>query len=85
MWEAARRIGFNTSVRRDQRTFHVQTEISGKEAPTIRTTVHEGGLVVHVHRQPCPESPRGIDELEALAREQHEQCLGRLARAEIAQ
>ena len=80
---AVRRIGFNESVERDGRSFHVQTEIHARNGIVIRTTVHEGGTVVHVDNQPVATSEDVLELLETLAEAQHDGCVERLKRAVI--
>jgi hypothetical protein len=75
---AVRRIGFNESVERDGRSFHVQTEVHARNGIVIRTTVHEGGTVVHTDTQPV-----AISEGETLAEAQHDGCVDRLRRAVV--
>ncbi len=79
----ARRIGFNESVDRDGRSFHVQTEVYARDGLVIRTTVHEGGTVLHTDRQTVAASDDVLDYLEELAQAQHDGCVERVRRAVI--
>ena len=67
----ARSIGFNESVSLDGRVVHVQTEVLGHEKPVIRTTILEGGLVLHVENHGCPTEPLQLEQLRQRVEQQH--------------
>jgi hypothetical protein len=75
-------VGFNTDVRVDGRSFHVQTEDRGPHHGKIDTAVYVGGRVVHKHSTSYSEFDAGIEPSETVRRvrveEQHRQIIDAL-------
>ncbi len=67
--------GFNTDVRHDDRTFHVQTEDRGADNPIIETLIYEGGRILDARRRDYrDEAGDGLDadRLSTLLERQHQ-------------
>lgn len=67
--------GFNTDVRHDDRTFHVQTEDRGADNPIIETLIYEGGRILDARRRPYgDEAGKVMDQqrLSTLLERQHQ-------------
>ena len=66
--------GFNTNVKHQGRTFHVQTEDSGHANPKIITLLYEGGVIL-TSKKNSYEDKVSADNLEdvvkGLMEEQH--------------
>jgi hypothetical protein len=75
-------VGFNTDVRVDGRSFHVQTEDRGPHHGKIDTAVYVGGRVVHKHSTSYSEFDAGVEPSEAIRRvrveEQHRHIIDAL-------
>jgi hypothetical protein len=75
-------VGFNTDVRVDGRSFHVQTEDRGPHHGKIDTAVYVGGRVVHKHSTSYSEFDAGVEPTEAARRvrveEQHRHIIDAL-------
>jgi hypothetical protein len=67
--------GFNTDVRHDERTFHVQTEDRGDENPIIETLIYEGGRILDARRRDYADlAGNGLtrERLSELIERQHQ-------------
>lgn len=68
-------VGFNTDVRVNGRSYHVQTEDRGFHHAKIDTAVYVGGRVVHKHSTSYTELDGALEASEAVRRvrveEQH--------------
>jgi ribosomal protein L12E/L44/L45/RPP1/RPP2 len=60
--------GFNTNIRYRGRTFHVQTEDSGKARPKVVTLLYEGGVILTAKKSSYEEHLES-DDLESVVRE----------------
>ena len=78
--------GFNTNVRYKGRTFHVQTEDSGKANQHIHTLLYEGGVILyskkHSYQDEFPDETREA-EVRTLMEEQHRGVLQSLKSGEL--
>ena len=78
--------GFNTNVRYKGRTFHVQTEDSGKANPLIHTLLYEGGVILyskkHSYREEFPDDTREA-EVRTLMEQQHRGVLQSLKSGDL--
>ena len=63
--------GFNTNVRHRGRTFHVQTEDSGRKRPKIITLLYEGGVIL-LSKKRSYEEHVDADNLQEVVREMME-------------
>jgi hypothetical protein len=74
-------VGFNSEAAFGGRIFHVQTEVINRSDLTIRTTVHEGGVV----RSSISVSAEttAVDTLTEQARKQHETVVAGVRRGEV--
>ena len=70
--------GFNTNVRYRGRTFHVQTEDSGRKRPKIITLLYEGGVILFSKKTSYAEHV-DADNVQEVVRElmesQHREML----------
>ena len=70
--------GFNTNVRHRDRTFHVQTEDSGRKRPKIITLLYEGGVILFSKKTSYAEHV-DADNVQEVVRElmesQHREML----------
>lgn len=60
--------GFNTNVRYQGRTFHVQTEDSGHANPKIVTLLYEGGTIL-TSKKSSYEDKVSAENLESVVKE----------------
>ena len=78
--------GFNTNARYKGRTFHVQTEDSGKANPLIHTLLYEGGVILYSKKRSYAneftEETREA-EVRSLMEEQHRAVLHGLKSGEL--
>ena len=63
--------GFNTNIRHEGRTFHVQTEDSGHANPKIITLLYEGGVILTSEKSSYEDRVEAAD-LESIVRERME-------------
>jgi hypothetical protein len=63
--------GFNTNVKYQGRTFHVQTEDSGPSRRNIMTLVYEGGSILASRKQKYEAGQAGTDAVRTRMEEQH--------------
>ena len=78
--------GFNTNVRHGGRTFHVQTEDSGRDHPHVISHLYFGGTILATEKRDYAEHVDTAD-LQSVVRglmdEQHRAILERLAGGEF--
>jgi hypothetical protein len=71
-----RKIGFNETIVVKGRAYHVQTEVSVRGAPTIRSSIYEGGTLRHVENRACPLARADI--VRSVAEAHHRSLVDRL-------
>ena len=76
-------MGHNSEVEHADRRFQVQTEVVGRRAINIRTTVVAGGLVLLCESQPCPVEGTDTSAARALVAALHRSVVGRVKRGEF--
>jgi hypothetical protein len=78
--------GFNTNVRHGGRTFHVQTEDSGRNSPRVISHLYRGGTILASEKRDYADL-LGSSNLTTLVRrlmeEQHQSMLRRLKGGEF--
>lgn len=81
--EQIRSVGFNTRIVHGERTFDVQTEVMGRSAMTVRTTVIEGGVVRLLDSQPFAANAGDLGSARERVAQCHELVVRRVRRGEI--
>ena len=72
--------GFNTNIRHEGRTFHVQTEDSGHANPKIITLLYEGGVIL-TSKKSSYEDKVSAENLESVVKESMEEQHGEMVQA----
>ena len=81
--EEVRCLGFNTDVEHDATTFHVQTEIIGRDELKVKTSVLLGGVVRFYDTRPCPTHKSNLQDLRELIEALHLLVVERVRQGEI--
>ncbi|MBN2496121.1 MAG: hypothetical protein JXR96_16120 [Deltaproteobacteria bacterium] len=69
--EDVRNLGCYDYVKRGERAFHIQTEITGGERMEIRTTVMEGGRILDAKIRPYQDREDDIKKTKDIIAAQH--------------
>ena len=71
--------GFNTDVRYNGVTYHVQTEDKGPQNPLIETLIYKGGEILGSRRLPYSDVIKSHDDEAAIAKLMEDQHKGVMA------
>ena len=78
MVKVLRDIGYYDCLELNGKSFHVQTEVMGKDEVKIKTSVISDGAILDGLVSICPSSVTNLEQGEAVAKTQHKDFLNRV-------